>query len=80
MAIGSILQQGLNGMQQSQREMLKSANEIVRAGTWERDKDSAVDITEPLIEMKLQQHVFDASAKVVQVADDTLGSLLDIKA
>ena len=80
MAIGSVLQQGLNGIQQSQREMLKSANEIVKAGTTERENSDITDIAEPLIDMKIQQNVFDASAKVVQVADDMLGSLLDIKA
>jgi len=80
MAIGSVLQQGLTGMQQSQRAMLKSANEIVKAGTTAREDSGIIGIVEPLIDMKIQQQVFDASAKIVKVADETVGSLLDIKA
>ena len=81
---GSMLKQGLNGMQQSQREMLKAADTIAKAGTVAGGADSARDtgrdITESLVEMKMQQQVFDASAKVVKTADETLGTLLDTSA
>ena len=80
LSVGSVLNQGLSGIQQSQREMLNSANEIVQAGTTQRDSSTVQDIAEPLIEMKIQQQVFDASANVVKVADDTLGTLLDVNA
>ncbi|MEJ2443496.1 MAG: hypothetical protein P8Y42_08565 [Exilibacterium sp.] len=73
-----LLQQGLNGMKQSHREMVTSADQIVKAGTAENG--AVIDIAEPLINMRLQQHLFDASAKVVKVADENLGSLLDIRA
>lgn len=39
----------------------------------------AGDIAEPLIELRRQELLFTASARVVSVADDTLGSLLDVK-
>ncbi len=38
------------------------------------------NIIDPIIEMKIQQHVFDASAKVVKSADEMLGTIMDIKA
>ena len=39
----------------------------------------AGDIAEPVIELKRQELLFTASARVVKVADDTLGSLLDTR-
>ncbi|WP_370979851.1 hypothetical protein [Agaribacterium sp. ZY112] len=38
------------------------------------------DINEPLIELRRQELVFNASASVVRTADDTLGTLLDTQA
>lgn len=37
------------------------------------------NIAEPIIELKRQELLFTASARVVKVADDTLGSLLDVR-
>lgn len=80
MAIGSIIQTGLNGMRHSQQEILKSANDIVRAGTVNKDSSTISDFAEPIVNMKYEQHIFDASAKVVKTADEMLGTLMDIKA
>ena len=95
--INSVLNEGVRGMQQSQREMHKSAHEIAHANVRQdasvaQDlEDSAIppvyepqksgstgDIAEPLIELRRQELLFTASARVVSVADDTLGSLLDV--
>ncbi|NIB39243.1 hypothetical protein HBA55_06575 [Pseudomaricurvus alkylphenolicus] len=38
------------------------------------------DLVEPLVEIKSEQLVFEASAKLVEVGDKTLGSLLDVTA
>lgn len=77
-SLSSVLQQGVNGIQSSNRAMLESANELVRSGTVERTTTST-DIVEPLVNIYQQQHLFDASAKVVKVADEALGALIDIK-
>ncbi len=79
MEIGSVLQTGVNGMRRSQSEIVKSADEIVRAGTVERDVSTTVDIAEPIINLTVEQHLFDASAKIVSTADSMLGTILDIK-
>lgn len=76
----STFQQGVLGMQTSSRSMLESANELVRSGTVETPGARPVDIVEPIINIEKQQTLFDASAKVVKVADQALGALLDIKA
>ncbi|TQV71832.1 hypothetical protein FKG94_19505 [Exilibacterium tricleocarpae] len=104
MTINTILNEGLNGIRQSQQEMLKAANEIARAGTTAnpgsvaeiegnssptsiessegvRDNTGGgAGLVEPLIDLRIQQRVFDASARIVRTADETLGTLLDTKA
>ncbi|WP_018275703.1 hypothetical protein WKI13_18835 [Teredinibacter turnerae] len=100
--INSVMSEGLKGMQHSQREMQKSAQEIAEANIREQPSetvdvqsvtrtnpvapveeavrsDSGGDIVEPLIELRRQEQLFDASANVVSVADKTLGSLIDVK-
>lgn len=99
--VSGVLNQGLAGMQSSQREMLKAASEIAQAalpvpasqlgavgmvparGAIEAVGSESVrsgGLIEPLIEMQRQELVFTASAKVVSVANKTLGSLLDATA
>jgi flagellar hook-associated protein FlgK len=80
MQIGSVITQGLIGMQNSQAEMTRLATQIAEAGTTQRNNPQANDVVEPLINLQLQSQLFDSSARVVQVADETLGTLLDIKA
>ncbi|MDO8344994.1 MAG: hypothetical protein Q7T48_17470 [Cellvibrio sp.] len=80
MDVGSVVNQGLIGMQKSQSSMLQSAQQIAQVGTTQRDNPQANDIAEPLINIKAQSQVFDSSAKVVKAADETIGTLLDVKA
>jgi len=80
MDLGSIVNQGLIGMQKSQSSMLQSAQQIAQAGTTQRDNAPANDVVEPLINLKIQSQIFDSSAKVIKSADETIGTLLDVKA
>lgn len=96
--IGSVMNEGLRGLQMSQREMQKSANEIARANIRERPEEAArpevptvlppIDepekstqrgIEEPLIELRRQEQIFTANAKVIAVASETLGKLIDVE-
>jgi flagellar hook-associated protein FlgK len=79
-ASGSAVNQGLIGMQRSQAEISKSAQQIVSAGTTHRDNPAQNDIVESLVNIKVQSQVFDASAKIVKTADETIGTLLNAKA
>lgn len=84
MAIGSVMGIGVGGIQQSQRAMAESAQEIASAAVAPEgapsERVSPDTLVEPLLALRQSQQVFDASAKVVQVGADTLGSLLDIQA
>lgn len=88
---GSMVNQGLVGMQRSQAEMLRSAEQISRAATAPANEPAgpmqgevvqagAMQIVEPLLNIKAQQQVFDSSARVVQAADENIGRLLDTSA
>ncbi len=78
--ISQVFQQGVSGLHNSSRSVVESANELVRSGTVERASTASSDIVEPLIKIREQQHVFNASAQVVDVADEALGALIDIQA
>ncbi|WP_086930401.1 hypothetical protein [Agarilytica rhodophyticola] len=96
--VGSVINEGLRGIQASQRELQRSANEIAGANVRENPNeqvDRSTDTTlppineaqestqrgieEPLIELRRQEQLFNASAQVVSVANENLGSLIDIK-
>lgn len=80
MDVGSVVNQGLIGMQKIQASMLQSAQQIAQAGTTQRDNPQVNDVTESLVNLRAQSQVFDSSAKVVKSAEETIGTLLDIKA
>lgn len=78
---GSMINQGLIGMQRSQAEILRSAEQIAAVVTAPAETPLGTSgLVEPLLNLKIQQSVFDSSARVVQVADQMLGRLVDIKA
>jgi flagellar hook protein FlgE len=76
---GAAVNQGLIGMQKSQTEMVRSAQQIAAAGA-SAASGKMQDIVEPLVNLKVQAQVFDSSARVVKSADDMIGTLLDVKA
>lgn len=84
MEIGSMVNQGLIGMQRSQTEMTSSAQQIAQAAATPTPQNGEaappVDVVEPLINMQAQQRAFESSAEVVRVADENLGRLIDTTA
>lgn len=85
MDIGSVVNQGLIGMQKSQSSMLQSAQQIAQVGTTQRNNPpgnnfQGNDLVEPLVNLKIQTQLFDSSAKVVKAADEAIGTLLDVRA
>lgn len=77
--LNSVLNQGLSGLQQSQREMVKAADQIAKANAPGPNGSTLGngDLATPTVEMVRQEHIFNASAKIVSVANNTLGSLID---
>ncbi|MFT6221407.1 MAG: flagellar hook-associated protein FlgK [Candidatus Endobugula sp.] len=78
--ISTVFQQGVSGLHNSSRSITELANEIVLSGTLERAPSGSTDIVEPLIRIQQEQHVFNASAKIIDVAEEALGALIDTSA
>jgi len=96
--LSSVLNEGVRGIQGSQRELQRTANDIARVGVTdgqqgqnlnvgptslqpveETKESSGRSIEESLIEQRRQEQIFTANAQVVSVANQTLGSLIDVK-
>lgn len=76
MDIGSVVNQGLIGMQTSHAEIVKSAEQITQVTT--ASTSEPTKLAEPLLNMKAEQQVFNSSAKVVEVGSELIGTLLDV--
>lgn len=71
------LRSGLNGIHRATDAMNKAANNIV---TKSFEYGTQNGLIEDMVELKSNQTLFNASGKVVQIANLTQGSLLDILA
>lgn len=96
MAVNPIMQSGISGIQAGLRGMNRTAQDIAelnvdegaaRAGARDdgvtrpdRPTDELADAAEALVELKLHKRQVQASAKVIQTADEVLGFLLDVRA
>ncbi len=85
--VSNILNTGLQGIRQGVQGAEKAASQIARAGqsgggeeATAQSGDLYTDLAEPLVDLKLYETSVKASAKVVKVADEVIGTLLDIKA
>jgi len=79
MNVNSVLQTGLQGVQNGLEGVEKAATEIVRAGTVNGSTGSN-DVVESIVDLKLYERSVKASAQVVRTADEVLGSILDTMA
>ena len=76
MAIGSVLNNGVAGIQKGLYDMNKASADIAKVGTSE---DPAVDLTESAVSLLNSKVQVEASAKVVETAHKTLGSIIVIE-
>ena len=76
MEISSLSSTAIQGLQNSQNQLTRSAINI--AG--KEAQEGKTEVTQDLVEMKDASHSFNASAKMVKAGADVMGTLLDIKA
>ena len=75
---GSALAAGLAGTQRGEQKVIQAAQEVVSATT-DRPVSETASLAKPLAEQEEGRRQVEASAKVVQAADKTIGSLIDIE-
>ena len=76
MPINSVLGSGLQGVQKGFGTMNQAAERIAKVDT---SADPSGDLTESAVSLQQGKLQVQASAKVIQTAADTIGSLIDIK-
>jgi len=74
MNINSALSSALSGLQQAQSGIAKNAFEIASVAK----PNSNVNLTESIVNLKINERSFEANAKVLSTVDDTIGTLLDV--
>lgn len=80
--INNTLGIGMQGIQDGMAGMENAARKIARGGVDgpQGTAQSSNNLAEPMIEMNLYERSVEASAQVVKTADETLGTLLDLRA
>jgi len=69
---------GLAGIQRGEQKVTQAAQDVVSATT-DRPVSQTSSVARPLAEQEDGRRQVEASAKVVQAAQKSLGSLIDIK-
>ena len=81
MEINSLLASGLGAYQAGQQRIETAADAIAGAALPAADNSQAVaevvELTEQLIQMKVGEHTAKAGARMLQTADEVLGTLIN---
>ena len=86
MAVNPMMASGVNGIHQGMKELDSLAQEVAgfSGASPERGDQSSFDdlgdAAEVMVDLKTYERQVQASAKVVQTADEVIGFLLDIRA
>ena len=83
MSVGSILGTGLEGINRGLQGMQRNAEAITQMGSGPEDQvdhANTGDLAKEMVEMKQNELQVKASANVIKSVDETIGTLLDIRA
>lgn len=72
--VSSLLSTGVHGIQAGLSRANQAASDIAHFGS------EVNDLATPLVDLKLSELTVKASAAVIKAADETVGTLIDIKA
>ncbi len=79
--MNSAINSSLQGMQSNQQDLVKHADSISRMGLMEPGETEghpSDDLAQELVGVMQAQRGFEANIPVLRVADEMLGSLLDV--
>ncbi len=76
--VGSLMNTGVTGVQRGYDMLNQSADQLAKANV-PVEKGGPEEIVTPLVDQMLGKIQVQASAKVIEVASETLGTLIDIK-
>lgn len=76
--IGSVMSAGVVGVQRGNDMLARSADQIAKANI-PPEQGGPTSMVEPIVDQIVAKNQVQASAKVIAAADETLGTLIDIK-
>lgn len=79
-SVGSAYTIAANTINQGNAQAQQAAQEVAVASFTERPVEGAGEISKPITDLKEAEHLVSAGGKVMQAADEQVGTLLDIKA
>lgn len=77
--MGSSFTAGAQAIHQGVAQSTRAAQEVVDATT-SRPVEQTAKVAEPMVQMQQAEHLVAVGGKVVQAADEQLGTLINIKA
>ena len=78
--VDSVMATGMAGVHAGFQRANDAAQDIAQMATKESASGNAInDVTEAVVDLKVSELQVEASAKVVQTADDMMGTLINIK-
>ncbi len=81
MQINSLMGAGLSAFQNGQQRVEQAASSIASASAPALGNSQAVaELTEELIQLKVGEHTAKLGARMIQSADEVLGTLIDTQA
>lgn len=75
MNINNAMQNGLNGFNSAQKSINESAHKIANLNNHDRN----ISLNKELVNLVHQENVAKANTKVIQTANDMVGTIIDIK-
>ncbi len=77
---GSAFQNGLTGFQTSQNNLAQASSKVAHASSTESSQANSSAVRDGLVEATTSKQEAQANAKVLETANKTLGSIIDITA
>lgn len=74
----SAISYGLTGINNGMTQLKRDAQDI--ASTTAKGGEDIADLAKSLVDLNTDRYQVEASVKVVQAVDETIGTLLDVKA
>ncbi len=82
MAISSAMNSGVQGIQTGMSQLSRTASDVARLNTGEGPEQQAArpSLESSMVGQIESKHLVQSNARTVELASDTLGTLLDVKA
>lgn len=79
-SMGSTYTVAANTISQGNTQLQQAAQEVATTALTDRPVEGAGELVKPMTDLKQAEHLVSAGGKIMQAADEQVGTLLNIKA